>query len=101
MNTNEQIRLARAKERVEELKKFYNNLISYVVVIIGLAALNYHQNHWAYAWFLWPALGWGIGVIFHGIKAFNANPIFNKDWEERKIREFMEQEKEQQTERWE
>ena len=101
MDTNEQIRLERARARVEELKKFYNHLITYVVVITGLGILNYYQNQWNNTWFLWPAFGWGIGIIFNAIKAFNVNPIFNKDWEERKIRAFMEEEKQQKTERWE
>jgi hypothetical protein len=37
-------------------------------------------------------LGWGIGVIFHGMKVFNYMPFFGKDWEEQKIKEFMEKE---------
>jgi hypothetical protein len=38
-------------------------------------------------------LGWGIGVLFHGMKAFNYSPFLGKDWEERKLKEFMDQEK--------
>lgn len=50
---NKEKRYERAKERVEELKKFYNNLFSYVIIIGFLAGLNYYQNEWRYAWFLW------------------------------------------------
>ena len=50
----------RAKERVDELKKFYGNLTSYVLVITGLAILNYYTNGWSYMWFLWAAFGWGL-----------------------------------------
>ncbi len=91
----------RARERVEELKKFYNNLSSYIIVIALLAGLNYYQNEWRYAWFLWPAFGWGIGLIFHAIKAFKFNPMFDKDWEERKIRKFMEEEQDKDKQLWE
>ena len=103
-NYNEQKRYERAKERVFELKKFYNNLISYVIIIAFLAGLNYYQNEWRYPWFLWAALGWGIGVAFHAAKAFRINPVFNKDWEERKIRKYMEEEEKQkddQKQLWE
>jgi len=48
-----------------------------------------------YLWFIWPLLWWGIGVIFHGLKVFNYMPFFCKDWEEKKIKEFMN--KEEQT----
>lgn len=88
----------RAKERVDELKKFYKNLTSYVVVIAGLAALNYWVDGWRYMWFLWAAFGWGIGLFFHAINAFRINPFFGKDWEKRKIEELLEKDKEQ--EKW-
>ncbi len=88
----------RAKERVECIKKFYTSLLSYVFVISLLAAVNYYTNEWRYAWFLWAAFGWGIGLIFQGIKAFGYNPFLGKDWEERKIKEFMNEDK--NIERW-
>ncbi len=91
----------RARERVEELKKFYNNLSSYAIVIAFLAGLNYYQNGWRYAWFLWPAFGWGIGLAFHAVKAYRINPMFNKDWEERKIRKYMEEEQDKDKQLWE
>lgn len=97
---NRESKYIRAKERVEELKKFYGNLTSYVVVITGLAILNYWVNQWSYMWFLWAAFGWGIGLVFHAIRTFNLNPFFGRDWEERKIKEFMKED-EQNPKRWE
>lgn len=96
---NKETKYLRAKERVQELKKFYGNLTSYVLVISLLAAINYWTNGWSYMWFLWAAFGWGIGVIFHAMGTFNLNPFFNKDWEERKIKEFMQEDENQK--RWE
>ncbi len=83
----------RAKEKVEEIKKFYSSLIAYVFVISALAALNWYTDQWRYPWFLWAAFGWGIGLIFQAFKAFSLNPFFGKGWEERKIKEFMEDDK--------
>jgi len=80
----------RAKEKVEEIKKFYSSLIAYVFVISALAALNWYTDQWRYPWFLWAAFGWGIGLIFQAFKAFSLNPFFGKGWEERKIKEFMD-----------
>ena len=79
----------RAKERVEKIKKFYTSLIAYVVFISFLAVLNYYIDKWQYPWFLWAAFGWGIGIVFQALKAFGFNPFFGKNWEERKIKEFM------------
>ncbi len=92
-------RYLRAKERVQELRKFYGNLTAYVIIITMLAIVNY-LTYWGYKWFLWAALGWGIGLLFHAVKTFNLNPFFSRDWEERKIKEFMEDD-EQRGSRWE
>ena len=89
-------RYYQAKKRVEEIKGFYGNLISFVVVNLGLLALNLATSP-KYLWFFWPLLGWGIGVFFHGMKVFNYMPFLNKEWEQRKIQEFMEKEK---TQKW-
>ncbi len=99
MDNLQQQKFIKAKNRVEKIKKFYHNLISYILVILGLVALNYYQNKLTYPWVVWPAFGWGLGVIFNGISAFDYNPFFNKDWEDRKMKEFL-QEKEK-TDRWE
>jgi hypothetical protein len=42
-----------------------------------------------YLWFLWPMFGWGIGVVFHAVNVFG----IGKNWEEKKIRELMAEEK--------
>jgi len=97
-NPKKDSKYLRAKERVEEIKKFYNSLISFVVVISLLAAVNYYVNEWSYPWFLWAAFGWGIGLIFQAAKAFNLNPFFGRDWEERKIKEYMQDD--DKTARW-
>lgn len=88
-----EIKYIKAKERVQELRKFYGNLTSYILVISLLAGINYWTNEWRYMWFLWAAFGWGIGLFFHAMNTFKLNPFFGKDWEERKINEIMEKER--------
>ncbi len=85
-------RFREARKRVEELKGFYGNLVSYIVVNLGLMILNLMTTP-DRLWFFWPMFGWGIGVLFHAMKVFNFTPFVGKDWEERKIRQFMEEEK--------
>lgn len=82
-----------AKKRVNEIKGFYGNLTAYIFVNIGFLVLNLltSPNH---LWFYWPMLGWGIGVVIHGMKVFNYLPFLDKEWEEKKIKEFMEKEEE-------
>ena len=77
----------RAKEQVKREKNFYGNLTSYCIVIPVLAIFNYLTAD--FIWVIFPALGWGLGLLLHAMSVFNFNPIFGKKWEERKIREIM------------
>lgn len=97
MNTQEENKYFRAQERVQEMKSFYSQLIRSLLLIGFLAALNYYTNEWAYKWFLWAALGIGIGLAFKALKVFELNPFFGKKWEERKIKEIM---KDEQQQKW-
>ncbi len=97
-NSNKESKYIRAKERVDELKKFYGNLTSYVLVISALALINYYSNGFGYMWFMWAAFGWGIGLVFHAIRVFDLNPFFGRQWEKRKIEEFMKEE--ETTDKW-
>lgn len=90
----------RAKERVEHIKKFYTSAMMFVIFIGFLAALNYYTNQWRYMWFLWAAFGWGIGLFFQAAKAFDWNPLLGRNWEERKLKEFMEKDEETKQGRW-
>ena len=89
-NINE-LKYQRAKEQVEVLKGFYNNLISYLIIIPLLGFLNYNTTD--FPWVIFPAVGWGLGLLFHGLCAFGFNPLLGKNWEERKIKELMNSDK--------
>ncbi|WP_374400819.1 2TM domain-containing protein [Flavobacterium sp.] len=82
----------KAKKRVKELKEFYNHLASYLVVIPFLIFINLYFSP-KHIWFYWPMLGWGIGLFFHALGVFNVFPFFGKDWDDKKIKEIMEKEK--------
>lgn len=90
-NFNEQDSYYLAKKRVDKIKGFYGNLISYIIFNIFFFILNMVVSP-SELWFYWPLLGWGIGVFFHGMKVFNYSPFFSKDWEERKIKELIDKE---------
>jgi len=83
-------RYAKAKEQVQQIKGFYGNLIAYCIVIPFLIILNFKTT--SFPWAIFPALGWGFGLTAHGLEAFGKNPLYGKNWEERKMREFMEDE---------
>ncbi|WP_378184033.1 2TM domain-containing protein [Aquimarina sp. SS2-1] len=94
-NSERNKKYIRAKKRVQEEKGFYSHLTAYVIVNIFLLFINSNFidegfNNWL-EWnlYLTPLL-WGIGLFFHWVKVFNPNIIFSKQWEERKIKEIMD-----------
>ncbi len=96
-NFDKKDKYEKAKERVQEIKGFYSNLISYVFVNAFLIYVNYRTG-WDHKWFVFPLFGWGIGLFFHYLNTFDKNPFLSKDWERRKIKELME---EDERELWE
>jgi len=83
----------RAKERVEAIKGFYIHATVYVLVNLGLFAINALTAFGAW-WFYWPLIGWGIGLTAHAVSVFLAGETgpLGTTWEERKTREIMEKE---------
>jgi cytochrome b561 len=79
-----------AKNKVEKLKAFYVHLTIYLMMVPVFLYLNYISNA-GFPWALFPIVGWGIGITSHASETFNYNPFFGKDWEERKIRELMDE----------
>ena len=88
---NDYEKYQKAHKQVQEIKGFYTHLLTYVVVMIFLVYINLRYSP-EYLWFLWSMAGWGIGLLFHGMKAFNYTPFMGKNWEEKKIKEFMDEE---------
>ena len=81
---SEKINYQNAKERVQLLKEFYGNLLSFCIVIPILIFINLKYSN-QIQWFWFPLLGWGFGLAMSAFKAFG----FFSRWEARKIQELM------------
>jgi hypothetical protein len=57
-----------AKRRVNQKMGFYVHLSVYLLVNLGLAAINLLGG--GQRWHLWPLAGWGLGLAIHGIVTF-------------------------------
>jgi two-component system LytT family sensor kinase len=88
----ENSKYVRAVERVEKLKEFYQNLASYCIVIPFLIFINLRFSPGFY-WFWFPIFGWGMGLAFHFLEVNNYNIFLGKNWEDRKIKEIMKEDK--------
>ncbi|MDA9928376.1 histidine kinase [Flavobacteriaceae bacterium] len=94
MQTTDQLldekRYLKAKAKVQKIIGFYYHLFFYVLIISGLAWLNYQTTD--FPWVVFPMLGWGFGLTGHGLTAFDRSLFFGKEWEQRRIEKIMAQE---------
>lgn len=100
METKKSLAYLRAQKKVETLKGFYSHLVVFIIInlaIILISANVFNQKvidfgNWKNYFTLFF---WGFGLIFHAVYVFfvmNIENNFLKKWEERKIKEFLEQE---------
>jgi transcriptional regulator with XRE-family HTH domain len=80
MTAEEQLALS----HVRKLKGFYLHLAQYVVIIGALLVFNLIKSRHK-LWVIWPALGWGIGVLAHAVAVFEVFPFFGADWEKKQV----------------
>ena len=92
LNQNSQVSVSPDEEaalrHVRKIRGFYGHLAQYVVVISFLVILNLITSP-KYFWAVWPALGWGMGVLFHGMRVFGKMPFMNADWEKRQVEKYL------------
>lgn len=92
----------RAKKRVKDIKGFYVHLVVFIavnlfisgIIIFGLmkSGDSFGEAMSNFGVYSTP-LFWGIGLFFHWFGVFGVQFFgFGKDWEERKIKEFLEKE---------
>jgi hypothetical protein len=95
-----------AKKHVKKVKGFYAHLFWYVmvnlfisgIVVYGIMSdgkVSFYKavtNFGTYSTWLF----WGIGLFFHWLGVFGFPNFLTKNWEEKKIKEFMEQEQERE-----
>lgn len=93
-----------AKKRIKEIKGFYIHLMAYIFVNTFLLIINkkifvnnivnIQVEDFSLMFF------WGIVLFAHWIGVFGTKLFLGKDWEEKKIKELMEKEK-QFRNKWE
>ena len=88
------IQYERARKRVKEIKGFYIHALVYVLVNLFLilsTSIKYDSFETFFKQNQFWGIGlWGIGLFAHGLSVFLPNFILGKNWEEKKIRELME-----------
>lgn len=86
-----EFRYEKAKKKAKNLRGFYFNVMAYCVVIPTIITVNLIYMP-EFHWFWFSMLGWGTGLLAHGMEVFQFNPFLGKNWEERKMQEFIDEE---------
>ena len=87
----------KARSKVNRLKIFYIHLCGYAVVVgfivWNLIIIEEGQYKNPILWLNYSTIIiWGIVIIIHAWTTFKGRILFTKRWEERKIREYLEEE---------
>lgn len=69
-----------ALEYVRDIKGFYIHAGNYAIVILALFAFNMWTMPHGW-WVIWVALGWGLGLAYHGLSVFEVFHPFSDKWE--------------------
>jgi uncharacterized membrane protein YjjP (DUF1212 family) len=80
-----------AQQKVKKIKSFYNHLFVFMVVHFFISVAVYTSFGNLKKLLILSVLGWGIGLFVHALKTFQWNPFINKEWEQRKIQEFLKE----------
>ena len=91
---------SRAIHRVEKLRGFYAHAAVYLIVNICISVFKINRNvqngetfNEAFfdfgTYYVW--LFWGIGLALHAFKIFGLPFLLGKNWEEEKIKQFMDE----------
>ena len=73
-----------ALEYVRDIKGFYSHLVVYLVSVTAMVVSSFFFES-SHPWYIWPILGWGIGVAAHGFSVFEIFSLFGADWERRQV----------------
>lgn len=80
----EQTDIALAFSHVREVRHFYHGVITYVVIMSALVAFNLLMTP-RVLWVIYPALGWGLGMVAWALRVFDVIPWFGPEWERQQV----------------
>ena len=72
---------ASAIEYVKGIKDFYGHVFMYVF-LVGIFGLVFGFRH---PLIFWGAIGWGIGLLAHGLTVYEVVNVFGPRWEKKQI----------------
>ncbi|POS02845.1 2TM domain-containing protein [Flavobacterium croceum] len=96
----EELKYYTAINRVKKIKGFYIHVIVFIVINVAnfiskAQQLQVHETLFQFKYFS-TFLVWGVILVAHGLSVFLPNIILGQNWEEQKIKELIDKEKQNQ-----
>ena len=94
----QKVSFLKAKEKVRHLKLFYLHLVGYIILVTLLLYNLYiiDENNKYANFFTWfntiMIISWTIFIGIHAWNVFKGRLFFKKSWEDRKLKEYMDNE---------
>ncbi len=76
--------MRKAQKRVEDKKGFFVHFVTYLAVIGFIYMINQMTSP-EFSWWVFPAGGWGIGLVIHYFTIFGILGLGSKEWEEKQL----------------
>ncbi len=98
-NYEDEQRYIAAQKKVKKLKDFHRHLFWYVLVNLFISTFkvkgdmergeSFNEAFFNFGTFaIW--IFWGIAIVMQAWNVYGKNLVFSKDWERRKIQEFVD-----------
>ena len=71
-------------ESVRDIKAFYVHLMVYLIMVPTFFVIDLMSSE-GLQWAWWPVMGWGIGILSHGLTVFEVFNLFGAKWERKQI----------------
>ena len=85
--TEEEI-FIRANKKVKAKKGFFVHFGVFCATVLFFFTINFLTSP-KFWWFLFPTLGWGIGIVAHYIGVFGISDPSVEDWENKELEKEM------------
>ena len=86
---NYQLKLI-AQKRIKDIKGFYTHFFATFLILPFLVYINL-KTFPQFEWYWYAFLAWCLGLIVHFVSVFTFSKLsFKKDWEDKKLKEFIE-----------
>ena len=85
--TEEEIFIS-ANKKVKAKKGFFVHFGVFCATVLFLFTINFLTSP-KFWWFLFPTLGWGIGIVAHYIGVFGISDPSVEDWENKELEKEM------------